>query len=418
MSQRTERSGRTRTVGEGTLFRLWIALLGVGLLVGLYGAVRLLLEGTVVLGIDSQLPWGILISTYEFFLLLSAGIMIGVVSIALVFGVTRFEPLVKRGVVLALATLAAGLFTIAIGLGRPERPAIQVLVSPNLSSPMWWVIVFAGAFGVALVVLLYLFERGGAESRRLTAAVGVVGLLAGVAVAVGAGSIFGFAETRPYYGGPLAPVYFVLTAVLSGVAAMGFVVVAEYKARAKEMSPELRELVTRYIGTSLGVLLGVTLLTVAVKAIYGLTATSESTAMAYEHMLFGSFAPLYWGLGILVGLVVPLFLVLYPGTRTLDDVMIASGMALVGLFVTRYEFVVGGQVVALVQDPSYEYPLVSYAPSLVEVSLVVFAVALVALVYTLGSRVLDLEAVPEQFEGTQRTRLNRPATPTRGDDDD
>ena len=393
----------------------WLAVIGLGLLTGLYGVVSVLTQGTVVLGISSQLPWGILISTYEFFLLTSAGVMIGVIALSVVFGVGRFDLVVKRGVLLALATLGAGLFTIVIGLGRPERPIVHALLNANVTSPIWWVIMFAGSFGAALVALLFVLESDRFSSPRLALAVGSVGLLVGVAVAVAAGMIFGTAQARPYYGGPLAPLYFVLTGTLSGVAALGFVVVAEHKATGTPIGGDLRELITGSVAPVLGVLVAAALLTAAVKAIYGLTSTSDSTAMAYEHMLFGSFGPLYWGLGILVGLLIPLALMAYPKTRTPNGVLAASGMALVGLFVTRYEFVVGGQVVALTADPGHEYPLVSYAPSVAEATLVVFALALCALIYTVGSVLFDLDELPPR---NGDTRMNAPTARTGGTDDD
>lgn len=392
--------GLRSVLNGGKRYFAWLAVIAIGFLAGAYGSIRLLTEGTVVLGISNQLPWGILISTYEFFLLTSAGIVVGVVSLAAVFGVDRFDRLLKRGVLLALATLGAGLFTIVIGLGRPERPMVHAVINANPSAPIWWVIMFAGAFGAVLVALFVLVATDWAASvpgvdrigtNTLTRLVGAAGLVVGLAVMIAAGMIFGTLPARPYYGGPLAPVYFLVTGIFSGVAAIGAVVVAEYMVTGREMSAELERLVTGTLGKLLGGLAGAALIVGLVKATYGLTATSDSTALAYEHMLLGSFAPLYWGVGIILGLVVPIVLMAIPRTRTPQSVLAASGLALLGLFVTRYEFVVGGQVVALTNDPSHQYPLVSYVPSGVEVAIVVFAIALCAFIYTIGIRLMDSE---------------------------
>ncbi|WP_138005530.1 NrfD/PsrC family molybdoenzyme membrane anchor subunit [Halalkalirubrum salinum] len=397
MSQSTGRRVESlNDIPTGKRFVSWLVLIGAGFLVGLYGAFRVLTEGTIALGISNQLPWGILISTYEFFLLTSAGIMVGIVSLALVFDVGRFDRLLKRGLLLALATLAAGLFTIAIGLGRPERPIIHAVINANPSSPIWWVIMFAGTFGAVLVALLVLVETDWVDSPSLTKLVGVAGLGVGLAVMVAAGMIFGTLPARPYYGGALAPVYFIITGILSGIAAVGAVVIAEHKLTGRDMSPELSALMTDYVGKLVGVLAGAGLVIAAIKAIYGLTSTSDSTAMAYEQMLLGSFAPIYWGLGILVGLVVPIALMTAKRTRTPTGVLAASAAALVGLFVTRYEFVVGGQVVALTADPGHQYPIVSYIPSGVEIALIVFALALAAFIYTAGTLLMRLDEPPAE----------------------
>ena len=422
MSQSTESGLGIR--GDGTAgkwFYSWLLAIGLGLLVGLYGMYRVLTDGTAAFGISNQLPWGILISTYEFFLLMSAGLIIGVVAVALVFGVRQFDPLIKRGTLLSLATLAAGLFAIVIGLGRPERPMIHAVINANPSAPIWWVIMFAGSFAAILVALLVLMESSWVESRlagsgigpgQLTRGIGAVGVVVGLAVMVAAGMIFGTAQARPYYGGALAPLYFVLTGVLSGVAAIGFVVGVESKLAGTGMDDERMARVSDAVGKLLAGLVAAALLAALVKAIYGLTSTSESTAMAYEHMLLGSFAPLYWGVGILLGLVVPLALMLYAGTRTPTGVLGASALTLVGLFVTRYEFVIGGQVVALTDDPSHQYPLVSYVPSGVEIALIVFAFALCALVYTIGNLLLDLDTSPHEQQQPQTQSTAEPGGST------
>ncbi|MBS3760401.1 MAG: polysulfide reductase NrfD, partial [Halodesulfurarchaeum sp.] len=124
MSQSSQAEPSVSEQGESLRYP-WFAAIGIGLLVGLYGVYRILADGLVVLGITNQLPLGILISTYEFFLTMSAGIMIGVVAMSLVFGISRFDLVTKRGILLSFATLAAGLLTILIGLGRPDRALYQ-----------------------------------------------------------------------------------------------------------------------------------------------------------------------------------------------------------------------------------------------------------------------------------------------------
>lgn len=416
MSQKTgEGDG---VLGASTLEDAWFATVAGGLLVGLYGTYRVLTDGTVAYGISSQFPWGILISTYEFFLLMGAGIVISVLTLALVFRVQGAELVLKRGVMLGIASVLAGLFAITISLGRPERPMIHAVVNANLSSPIWWVVMFAGALVAVLVVLVGLIERDEYVTSTATRVVGIVGFLVALGVTLGAGYIFGMAEARPYYGGVFAPLYFLLTGIMSGVALVAFAVVAEFKLTGRRMRAELETFVTRHLSAGLGVLVGLSLLFALLKGIYGLTATSGSTAMAYERMLLGSFAPVYWGVGIFVGLVVPLALLVYPRTRTLNGILASSGAVIVGVFVTRYEFVVGGQAIALVNDPGLAYPVVSYTPSFVEASLVVFAVSLSAFIYTAALKcslgVCSFDEVPAFAETSVRQ-----CTPhTGGDGDD
>lgn len=393
----------------------WPASIVVGLAIGFYGVARLLVQGTTVLGITDQVPWGILISTYEFFLLTSVGVVVGVVALSLVFGVERFDVLLERSLLLALATLVAGLTTILVSLGQPLRSIVYAIVGANPSSPIWWVVALAGPFGAVLLALLALHAVEGAATRQRTLALGVVAVLLGVGLAVAAGMIFGTAEARSYYGGPIAPVYFLLTALLSGVAAVALVAGVEARRGDGDRRDQVASLLVEDLRPMLGLLVAATLLVAFVKAVYGLTATSDSTAMAYEQLLFGSFGPVYWLLGVVLGMLVPLVLLGAPQTRTTDGVLAASALALLGLFVTRYEFVVGGQVVALTAQSGNEYPIASYAPSGTELAVVVFAFALCALVYTLGVRALDHWTLPG---GSTVPEAPGTTAESRGGDDD
>ena len=376
----------------------WLAVLALGTLVGLYGVFDVLTRGTVTLGIDSQLPWGVLISTYVLFVLFSTGICIGVTSLSSVFGVERFDPLAKRGVLLSLAAFAAGGLVIMAGLGQPFRAIPRMVFSANPSAPMWWMIVLYSVYAGALVVEFYLLDRGAPPDGRLARGVGVVALVAPVLAGAMLGAIFGTAEARPYYGGMFASVYLLVTAVFSGVALLTAVTVIERWISDAAEAAISESLVTETLAKYLGVLAAVTLFLTALRHAYGLTATSGALAMAHEQMLLGTHGLWTVGVGIGLGMVVPLALLASPGTRSVGSVFAASVLVVVGMFASRLEFVLGGQVVALTNDPSYQFPIVSYAPSPTELSIVVLGFALFALLYTLGGLLFDLDELPEHHE--------------------
>lgn len=399
-------------------FYAWLAAVGVGILVGLLGAGRVLVEGTTVLGISSQLPWGILISTYVFFALASTGVCIGITSLASVFHIETYEPLVKRGVVLSLAALAAGGLVIMLGLGRPLRAIPQMLLSPNPSAPMWWMIVFYSIYGAALVAEFSIYEWNLGVGSRVKLGVGVAALVAPVLAGGMLGAIFGTAEARPYYGGLFASVYMLATAVLSGVALIAAVTIVERTLSESTRKAVDTELVTDTLAKYLGVMAAVGLLLAAARILFGVTATNEAVALAHQELLSGSSAVWTVGVGVVAGLVAPLALMAYPQTRTTAGVFVASVLALGGLFASRLEFVVGGQIAALTNDPSLEYPVASYTPTLTELAVVVFGFAVFALLYTVGRQLFDLDALP----APESLDVSRPQPSTEGstggDDDD
>jgi len=73
----------------------------------------------------------------------------------LVFGVTPYNLLAKRALFLAIITFLAGGLIMFLELGQPLR-MINVLLSPNPSSPMWWIAVFYISYLILLLVVFYL----------------------------------------------------------------------------------------------------------------------------------------------------------------------------------------------------------------------------------------------------------------------
>ena len=414
MSQQTETdTGFTRGIADKFAYP-WIAIVAVGLLIGLYGTVMLLLEGSAALGIHEQLPWGLLIATYVFLALLSTGLCIGITSLSTVFGREKFDPLVKKAVMLSIVTLAAGGLVIVLSLGQTFR-LHQLLLSPNPGSPMWWMIVFYGIYMAALVAEFYMLEWKGASARTI----GILALLAPIAAGSMLGAIFGFADVRPYYGGFFGPVYLLLTAILSGIALIATVMIVEYKVTAKEMGAEIHSLLTDTLGKYLGLVLGITMFFLAWKLLMGLTSTNDAMVTAHEFMLFGSPAWWVWTFAIVLGLIVPFVMMLNPATRTINGVLAASVLVLVGMFASRLEYVIGGQVAALTPDPSLQWPLVSYAPTGIEIAVAVFGLALFAGLYTAAAWLFDLGDVPTHGHSAEPASEPEGAVmQTEGDTDD
>ena len=394
MSQLSDPTGGTL----GPRMYAWVAAIGIGLAAGAYGIVSVLTQGAVVLGIDSQIPWGILISTYVLFALFSTGICIGVTSLSSVFGVDRFDPVAKRGILLSLFTLAAGGLVIMAGLGQPLRAIPQMLLAANPSAPMWWMIVLYSVYSAALVAEFYLLDRADQPSGWVTRGVGIVALVAPILAGAMLGAIFGTAEARPYYGEMFASVYLLVTAVFSGVALLTAVAVIERRFTAATPTGISEELITGTLGRYLGVLAAITLFLTGLRHAYGLTATNEALALASEQMLLGTHSVWTVGVGIVLGMVVPTVLLASSKTRSVGSVLIASVLVIVGMFASRLEFVLGGQVVALTNDPSHQVPIVSYVPSVAEIAIVTAGVALFALLYTAGWVLFDLDELPSHRE--------------------
>ncbi len=69
-------------------FTIWVVVLGLGLLAGLFTAYKLLTEGLVILGGNDIVIWTLPLALYVFFALTSTGLTF-VAAIPLVFGIKQ-----------------------------------------------------------------------------------------------------------------------------------------------------------------------------------------------------------------------------------------------------------------------------------------------------------------------------------------
>jgi Ni/Fe-hydrogenase subunit HybB-like protein len=204
------------------------------------------------------------------------------------------------------------------------------------------------------------------------------------------GAVFGVLASRPYWHGAFTPPAMVSAAVLSGTALLGIVFYGVHRFRLAGFERAER-LAIPAIRLLLTIILVVTMLVVGWQVAWGLYGDVPGLSTATAAILVGPLALPFWALRILVGIVVPLVLLVLPRTRTPAGLAAASSLAFVGLFADRAIFVFAGQVapdtaVAGVASS----PFAVYTPSPVELSIVVGAVAALALAYTLAERCLPM----------------------------
>jgi Ni/Fe-hydrogenase subunit HybB-like protein len=94
------------------------------------------------------------------------------------------------------------------------------------------------------------------------------------------------------------------------------------------------------------------------------------------------------------GLAVAFLLMARAATRNNSGMQVAAALlTLLAVFIARYEFVIGGQLVPMFKG-TWVHGLIQYTPSLTEWMLALMAVSITFLVYAIGERRLDLAAEP------------------------
>ena len=201
---------------DNSLYKVWLLVLGIGIVLGLYTVRRIILIGhSETFNTTDEIPWGLPIGTYIFFVLTSSGLTF-IASLSSVFGFKLYEPIAKRCVFIAICAMIAGFGALLIELGQPMN-MIYYALTPNFGSQMWWM---GALYGAYLFFLIGKFWRLHMEDHHsnLSKLFSYGTFFFAIAAPSILGSIFGLIIARPAFLSEFKPAYFLLTALLSGLA--------------------------------------------------------------------------------------------------------------------------------------------------------------------------------------------------------
>ncbi len=322
---------------------------------------------------STLVPWGIQITTYVYFVLISTGCTF-VNFFGEIFFEKEYKPFASRIMFLAIATALAAFISLATEMGRIDR-MYYFLVSPIPASPMFWMSVWYAA-DVFIILLEYANIRRKRHSRRIMWAAFFIA----VATYGTLGSLFGAVGSRAYYYGALLPVYFLFVAFLSGSALAAIVAGVEWI-----RAPGNRSALPSPFPTFLKIGLALAFFVSFWRLMIGLAGHGPG----FEVFRLTLFENLFYS--IFLGTVVPFLLLLV--IRGPIGLVFTGLLVLAVQFKSRIDLVVGGFRVPVFR--AYDIPeVVRYSPSVFEVLVVVASVSLVSCVYLVCDRSGLFETVP------------------------
>ncbi len=369
---------------------LWFFLLGGCLIAAAAAAGYSFMVGhEQAFNVTRGVPWGILIATYVFLAISCSGLCL-ISSLGHVFGFEEFTLICRRAILLAILCLMGAFGAIGLDLERPFN-MIYTLLSPNFSSAIWWM---GTVYGVYLGVLVIEFYALMTDNHKLSMITGSLGFLFAIAAPSVLGSVFGLTLARPFWHGAFLPVYILITALVSGTALISMVMYFQHALRGLEMDEKDRRVI-RLLGRILRLMLFVLIFSVFWNIIVGLYGAQPGHYEPVKALVSGSLSANFWLGEIVIGLVVPLFLLMRKN-RTPFSTMMASLMALIGMFFMRYDMTVAGQIYPMRQGAKgLTDGLFTYSPSVSEILIVIGCIAFSALVYTLVEKFLSLDLESE-----------------------
>ncbi len=365
-----------------------LAAAALGLVISLGVAMmNLMSDGHAAFNSASNgVTWGLPVVNYVFFALTSTGLTL-VASLALVFGMKEFYPIAKRCIWLALAAILAGFVSLALELGHPFRMIWAIPLNFQIDSPLLWMGGFYSLF-LVLGVLKFLKINSGDWDSSGSRTLGIAALTAEIFAALTLGSAFGMMAMRPFWYGPEVPLNFLLTAATSGAAFAMLITHIAYGS-VEGMPEKVRAVMSGAMPKVFATVVALFFLMTLYRTITGLWSNADG--LQVWDMIVRT--PWYWA--EMIALVAAFFLMVGAGTRTQGKMQVlAALLTLVAVFIGRYEFVVGGQLVPLFKG-SWVPGLINYAPSLSEWMLTLLALSITFVVYAVGERKFNLSAMPD-----------------------
>ena len=404
------------------LLALFFVGIVAGFVFGVPGILARLLNGHMDANYGSVVTWGLWVAAYIYFVGLSAGSFL-ISSLVFVFGLKRFEAIGRLAILTAIVTLLMALMSIGLDLGHLER-AWHVFAWPNFGSPMAWMIWLYSAYMLLLFTEAYFLMRRdfyaaraepgvrGLLCRILSTGLGdaspksrardgtVVRVLATIGVPLalnfhgGVGALFGVLASRPMWHSGLYPILFILSAIVSGGAAIA--VLAYVYLHRDPRRPEI----LRSLGILvLGMVIFESLWEFAEIAVYLYGGMPSHTA-PWRLILQGPFPLVFWLGQAGFGSLVPIILIAVGlKRRSIDAVALGCVSIAVAFLTVRLNIVVPPMAVEEIRGLTGAYSSArisaSYLPSLMEWQVMLFIVAVGGVLLLLGWRLLPLRVSDE-----------------------
>jgi len=370
---------------EKNFINILIAIATLGML-GMFamGVTNYLVHGHHAYNVTREHPWGLLIAVYIFFVVSSTGFCI-VGSLGDVFGFKRFEMISKRAIFGSIVTIMAGFAVIAFEIGHPVTMMIYNVLSPGLTSAIWWMGTLYGMYLTFMIIEFYFLLNNDMKKAKIF---GLVGLLVGLAAHSNLGGVFGFLNARTISNGVFYPTYFILTAFITGIYLSFIIMGFRYKLQFDQKTKDLLEGLAKIQGLLIAILIFFETWKM-LTAIYGGMPNRAEVAL---HIINST----PFMIEVVCAMLIPLLVILKDFGKSPVMMFFASLIGMVGIFFMRYDLVHDTQLKPLQMMKVREYQLppewIHYFPSSTEIMISLGGLGLCIALYYVGTRAFNLDS--------------------------
>lgn len=295
----------------------------------------------LVYDINHQVTFRWLIALYFYFTGMSAGSFV-ISTLAYGFGLQKFKPAGKVGVVMATVLLFIAPVMLLLQVGWPVRSVWNHFTYLNFSSPMTYGAFLLIMYPINCIIYGYFMFKGDMKHTKLF---GMIGIPLAITVHGYTGFILAFGKARAFWNTALMPFLFLVSAVVSGLGLMILILLIKDKffSKEKKINTEIIYTLASMLGWLIVFDLALVFCDISVLSI----SHGEAQEMAHT-LLHGSLTPLFLGIENLFGKFIPMVIVLTPRFRSIKTITIAAVLVVIGILFMRFVVVYGGQALPIV----------------------------------------------------------------------
>lgn len=386
-----------------TPLSIWLAILGIMLVIGLIGMANALINGLQVTGLSDKVPWGLWITQDLSSIAMGAGAFT-FSAVVYLFRIKRFEPIARAAVFVGFLGYSSAMLALAMDIGRPDRfwhPLVYWNVHSVLWEITWCVVLYSSVLVIELLPILFensFFDRWpnlrqfGHKLHALTPLMAVFGLALSLLHQSSLGATYGVLSGRAIWFKPSLPVMFILSAIAGGVSLTLLITMIVGKLQNKALvSRDLQRAIARIVSIALLAYLYLKLWDWLGTSYYSQTPGTASTLARLEATT--PYTQTFWWIEVFLGAVIPAVIILYQPLRRNDRLlMVALFFVVVGVTVNRWNVTLSGLVAPPQWSPGVlgNVVAVSYLPTITEVAVSIGVVAYSLIALTLGIRYLHI----------------------------
>jgi Ni/Fe-hydrogenase subunit HybB-like protein len=324
---------------------------------------------------EIELHWSLLIVIYPYVTGLVAGAFI-LASLVKVFNVTQLQPVYRMALLTALAFMLVATLPLLAHLGHPER-SFEMFLTPNTTSAMA-MFGFVYAWYLMAVLLLEIWfdyrrdlvlwarsekglkkwihrimslfskdisEKAVAFDNKAERIITVLGIPSAFLLHGYVGFIFGSVKANPWWSSVLIPIVFLFSAIVSGIALVLIIYMIVTPLRKKTIDMKCLGKLASFLFYAMIVDFSLEILDF-IHRIYESEESIHILSQLVSGKLFFSLVVVQ----LLMGMIIPLFLIagvkLFKAPYELRKLLyfISAILVQVGIFATRWNVVMGGQL--------------------------------------------------------------------------